>query len=261
MRPNRTKQLLRDGKTAFGCFVRYPDSTLVEVMGHHGWDFFVFDGEHGTLEPHSCEDMVRASELRDVTAIVRVPTNQPHVILRFLDTGALGCQVPWVRTPEDAELAVQSVKYQPRGARGLAGVRAADYGERGVLGDYVRSANEETLVVVQVESASGVDNVDAIAAVDDVDVVFIGPTDLSNSLGLPGDLGHPTVVEHLERAAAGILAAGKVLGVTVADAETAKAWMQRGARYVTTGVDPILGAGSSRFLAHLRAERAQRAGR
>jgi 4-hydroxy-2-oxoheptanedioate aldolase len=251
MRPNRTKQLLRDGKTAFGCFVRYPDSTLVEVMGHHGWDFFVFDGEHGTLEPRTCEDMVRAAELRDVTAIVRVPTNHPHVILRFLDTGALGCQVPWVQTREDAERAVQSVKYQPRGTRGLAGVRAADYGERGSLGDYVRSANEETLVVVQVESAGAVDQIDAIAAVDGVDVVFIGPTDLSNSLGLPGDLGHATVAEHLERAAKGILAAGKVLGVTVSDAETAKAWMQRGARYVTTGVDPILGAGSSAFLGHL----------
>jgi 4-hydroxy-2-oxoheptanedioate aldolase len=252
MRPNRTKQLLRDGKTAYGCFVRYPDSTLVEVMGYHGWDFFVFDGEHGTLEPSSCEDMVRAADLRDVTAVVRVPTNQPHVILRFLDTGALGCQVPWVQTPEDAERAVQSVKYQPRGARGLAGVRVADYGELGGLGDYVRSANEETLVVVQVESASAVGHVDEIAAIDDVDVVFIGPTDLSNSLGLAGDLGHPTVVEHLERAAAGILAAGKVLGVTVSDAETAKTWMQRGARYVTTGVDPILGAGTSAFLGHLK---------
>jgi 4-hydroxy-2-oxoheptanedioate aldolase len=253
MRINRTKQLLRDGKTAFGCFVRYPDATLVEVMGHHGWDFFIFDGEHGTLEPRACEDMVRAAELRDVTAVVRVPVNQPHVILRFLDTGALGCQVPWVQTAEDAERVVQSVKYQPRGARGLAGVRAADYGERGELGDYVRSANDETLVVVQVESASAVDQVDAIAAIDGVDVVFIGPTDLSNSLGLPGDMRHPTVVEHLERAAAGILAAGKVLGVTVPDPESAKVWMDRGARYVTTGVDPMMGAGTSAFLGHLRA--------
>jgi 4-hydroxy-2-oxoheptanedioate aldolase len=252
MRPNRTKQLLRDGKTAFGCFVRYPDATLVEVIGHHGWDFLIFDGEHGTLEPRACEDMVRAAELRDVDAIVRVPVNQPHVILRFLDTGALGCQVPWVQTPEDAELAVRSVKYQPRGARGLAGVRAAGYGERGALSDYVRGANEETLVVVQVESASAVYRVDEIAAVEDVDVVFIGPTDLSNSLGLPGELSHPTVVEHLERAAAGILAAGKVLGITVSDPESANAWMDRGARYVTTGVDPMIGAGTRAFLGHLR---------
>src|SRR4051812_14753494 len=82
MRANRTKQLLREGKTAFGCFVRPPDPTLVEVMGHHGWDFFIFDGEHGTLEPRACEDMVRAAELRGVAAVVRVPVNQPHVILR-----------------------------------------------------------------------------------------------------------------------------------------------------------------------------------
>ena len=253
MRANRTKQLLRDGKTAFGCFVRSPDPTLVEVMCHHGWDFLIFDGEHGTLEPRACEDMVRAADLHGVAAVVRVPVNQAHVILRFLDTGALGCQVPWVQTAEDAERVVQAVKYQPRGARGLAGVRAADYGERGSLGDYVRAANEETLVVVQVESASAVGQIDAIAAVEGVDVIFLGPTDLSNSLGLPGELRHPTVVEHLERAAAGVLDAGKVLGVTVPDAESAKAWMERGARYVTTGVDPMLRAGTSAFLARTRA--------
>jgi 4-hydroxy-2-oxoheptanedioate aldolase len=253
MRENRTKKLLRDGKTAFGSFVRYPDPTLVEVMGYHGWDFFIFDGEHATLEPRSCENLVRAAELQGITPIVRVPVNQPHVILRLLDTGAQGAQVPWVQTPEDAERAVQSVKYQPRGARGLAGVRAADYGERGALGDYVQRANDETLVVVQVESATAVGHVEAIAATDAVDVVFLGPTDLSNSLGLPGELGHPAVVEHLERAATAIVAAGKVLGVTVSDAETAKKWMDRGARYVTTGVDPMLAAGTRSFLGALRA--------
>ena len=107
---------------------------------------------------------------------MRVPVNQPHVILRLMDTGAQGCQVPWVQDGADAERAVQSVKYGPRGTRGLAGVRAADYGQRGALGDYVRKANEETLVIVHVESAHAVERVDEIAAVDGVDVVFLGPT-------------------------------------------------------------------------------------
>ena len=253
MRENLTKRALREGKPAFGCFVRYPDPTLVEIVCHFGWDFLIFDGEHGTLEPRECENLVRSAELHDVTAIVRVPVNQPHVILRLMDTGAQGCQVPWVQEAADAERAVQSVKYGPRGTRGLAGVRAADYGERGSLGEYVRSANEETLVIVHVESAHAVERVEEIAATDGVDVVFLGPTDLSHSLGVPGETGHPLVLEHLERAAAATLAAGKVVGVTVSDAETAKAWMQRGARYVTTGVDPLLGAGSSAFIGHLRA--------
>jgi 4-hydroxy-2-oxoheptanedioate aldolase len=252
MRENLTKRALREGKPAFGCFVRFPDPTLVEVATYHGWDFLIFDGEHGTLEPRECENMVRSAELHDVTAIVRVPVNQPHVILRLMDTGAQGAQVPWVQDAGDAERAVQSVKYGPRGTRGLAGVRAADYGELGRLDEYVRTANDETLVIVHVESAHAVDRVDEIAAVDGVDVVFLGPTDLSHSLGLPGELNHPVVVEHLERAAAATLAAGKVLGVTVPTAEGAVAWLERGARYVTTGIEPLLGAATHAWLERVR---------
>jgi 4-hydroxy-2-oxoheptanedioate aldolase len=252
MGPNLTKRALRDGKPAFGCFVRFPEPALVEFAAYQGWDFLIFDGEHGTLEPRECENLVRAAQLHDVTAIVRVPVNEPHVILRFMDIGAEGCQVPWIQDASDAERAVQSVKYGPRGARGLAGVRAADYGQRGPLGEYVRTANEETLVIVHVESAQAVEQVGEIAGVDGVDVVFLGPTDLSNSLGVPGELTHPLVLEHLERAAAATLAAGKVLGVTVPTAEAAVTWLERGARYVTTGVEPLLGAATRGWLERVR---------
>jgi 4-hydroxy-2-oxoheptanedioate aldolase len=252
LRENLTKRALREGKAVFGCFVRYPDPTLVEVVSYFGWDFLIFDGEHGTLEPRECESMVRSAELHDVTPIVRVPANEEHVILRLMDTGALGCQVPWVQDAEAAERAVHSIKYGPRGSRGLAGVRAADYGERGSMGEYVRTANEQTLVIVQVESAYAVEHVEEIAAVPDVDVVFIGPTDLSNSLGLPGELGHPLVVEHLERTATAVLAAGKVLGVTVPTVEGAVTWLERGARYVTTGIEPLLGPATKGWLERVR---------
>jgi 4-hydroxy-2-oxoheptanedioate aldolase len=252
MRDNLTKRALREGKAVFGCFVRYPDPTLVEFVSYLGWDFLILDGEHGTLEPRECENLVRAAELHDVTAIVRVPTNQPHVILRLMDTGAQGCQVPWVEDAPDAERAVRAVKYGPRGTRGLAGARAADYGQRGALGEYVRKANEETLVIVHVESAHAVERVDEIAAIDGVDVVFLGPTDLSHSLGVPGEVGHPVVVEHLERAAAATLAAGKVVGVTVPTADGAVAWLERGARYVTTGIEPLLGAATRSWLERVR---------
>jgi 4-hydroxy-2-oxoheptanedioate aldolase len=253
MRDNLTKRALRAGKPVFGCFVRYPDPTLVEVVAYHGWDFVVFDGEHGTLEPRECENLVRSAELHDVTPIVRVPTNQPHVILRLMDTGAQGLHVPWVGDAEDADRAVRSVKYQPRGQRGLAGVRAADYGQRGALGEYVRKANEETLIVVHVETASAVDQVDAIARVDGIDVVFLGPADLSQSLGVPGEVRHATVLEYLERAATATLAAGKALGVTVPDAEAARDWIARGATYITTPLEAVLRAGSSDYLTRARA--------
>jgi 4-hydroxy-2-oxoheptanedioate aldolase len=252
MRENLARRALREGKPVFGCFVRFPDPALVDFAAYQGWDFLIFDGEHGTVEPRVCENLVRAADLHDVTAIVRVPVNQPHVILRFMDIGAQGCQVPWVQDASDAERAVQAVKYGPRGTRGLAGVRAADYGQRGSLGDYVRTANEETLVIVHVESAHAVERVDEIAAVDGVDVVFLGPTDLSNSLGVPGQLSHPIVVEHLERAASATLAARKVLGVTVPTAEAAVGWLERGARYVTTGIEPLLSGATRSWLERVR---------
>src|SRR5258707_432985 len=118
---NKTKAKLQAGEAVFGCFTRYPNATLVEVMGYQPWDFIVFGGKQGTLHPADCENMVRAAELRGVTPIVRVTTNNAPIILRLMDTGAQGLHVPWVNTAAEAEQAVQSVKYNPRGMRGLAG--------------------------------------------------------------------------------------------------------------------------------------------
>ena len=105
MRPNLTKRALRDGRPAFGCFVRFPEPALVEFAAYQGWDFLIFDGEHGTMEPRECENLIRAAELHEVTPIVRVPVNEPHVILRFMDLGTQGCQVPWVEDAADAQRA------------------------------------------------------------------------------------------------------------------------------------------------------------
>ena len=118
----RRTRALREGKPAFGCFVRFPDPALVEFAAYQGWDFLIFDAEHGTIDTRMCEGLVRAAELHDVTAIVRVPVNQPHVILQFMDIGPQGCQVPWVEDAADAERAVRAVKTgrAARAARGSA---------------------------------------------------------------------------------------------------------------------------------------------
>ena len=105
MHTNTAKAKLKAGETIFGCFIRYPEASLVEVMGYQPWDFLVFDGEHGVLEPRDCENLVRAAELRGVTPIVRVPTNLPPQILRLMDTGPLGLHVPWVNSAAEAEAA------------------------------------------------------------------------------------------------------------------------------------------------------------
>src|SRR5258708_3018928 len=213
MRTNTAKAKLKAGETIFGCFIRYPDASSVEVVGYQPWDFLVFDGEYGVLEPRDCENMVRAAELRGVTPIVRVPTNLPPQILRLMDTGAQGLHVPWVNSPEEAEAAVRSVKYYPRGQRGLAGVPAPDSGQGGSLADYTRQANAETLVVVHIETAEAVACAAEIAAVDGIDVVFIGPTDLSQSLGVPGQPQHPQVLAAIDQIIAAVAPSPAALGI------------------------------------------------
>lgn len=253
MRSNTTKAKLKAGETVLGCFVRYPDATLVEVMGYFGWDFLVLDGEHGTLEPAAAENMVRAAELQGVTPIVRVPTNLPATILRLMDTGAHGLHVPWVNTPEEAEAAVRSVKYQPRGVRGLASVRAADYGQAAPLGEYVAKANAETLVVVHIETIAAVERLPEIVAVPDIDVIFIGPTDLSHSLGVPGQLQHPSVQEAMQRIVDAVSGSSAALGVMVPNAAGARAWRERGARYIAINFESLLGPAARAYLGEVRA--------
>ena len=253
MKTNTTKAKLKAGETVFGCFVRYPDASLVEVMGYQGWDFLVFDGEHGTLEPRDCEHLVRAAELRGVTPVVRVPTNQPPAILRLMDTGPQGVHVPWVNSAAEAEAAVRSVKYYPRGIRGLAGIRAADYGQAAALGDYVREANEQTLVAIHIETADAVDRLSEIVAIDGLDVIFIGPMDLSHSLGVPGQPQHPTVQAAMQRIVDAVAQTELALGILVGSAAAAREWRQRGARYITTTFEAILRPAADEYLQAVRA--------
>ncbi|GMR10556.1 MAG: HpcH/HpaI aldolase/citrate lyase family protein [Anaerolineae bacterium] len=255
MHPNKTKAKLQAGETAFGCFVRYPDAGLIELLGHLGWDFLVFDGEHGPLEPRDCEHMVRAAELSGATPIVRVTTNQAHVILRFMDTGAQGAQVPVVNSADDAKAVVQSVKYHPRGVRGLAGVRASGYGQKGPLTDYIQQANAETLVIIHIETAAAVDRISEIVAVEGVDVVFIGPTDLSQSLGFPGQVQHAKVQSAIERVVDTVAGAQPQLGIFVSDPAIAMQWQDRGARYIATSLEAVLRPATQDFLEVVRSER------
>ena len=252
MRHNTTKEKLKKGEVVFGCFTRYPNATLAEVLGYCGWDFIVFDGEHGTIEPADCEQMVRAAELQGVTPIIRVPVNQPHVILRFLDTGAQGLHVPMVRTAADAEAVVRSVKYQPRGSRGLAAVRAADFAQRAPFVDYIAQANAETLVVAHIETEDSVACLPQIAAVDGLDVAFLGPTDLSNSLGIPGQLKHPKFEAIWRQFLDALSGSSAALGIMVPNAEAARMWRDRGARYIAIGLESVLNPACRAYLADAR---------
>jgi len=198
------------------------------------------------------EDLCRALDVRGVTPIARVTTNRPEIILRFLDTGAHGVHVPWVNTVEGVEQAVRSVKYDPRGMRGLAGTRSSEWGLRESLGEYVERANRETMVVIHIETREAVDAIEDYVAIDGVDVLFIGPTDLSQSLGHPGQPGHPDVVAAMERVADVVVPSDKTLGIYAGTAAATEQWLERGARYFTTGVEMFLKDGMTAHLDRVR---------
>jgi 4-hydroxy-2-oxoheptanedioate aldolase len=252
MKSNLTKAKLQAGESAFGCFVRHSDPGFMEMLGYLGWDFIVFDGEHAPNDPRDVENLARALSAFDVTPIARVPTNQQPIILRYLDTGVGGVVVPWVNTPDEAEAVVQAVKYYPRGKRGLAGVRAADFGLREPLGQYIARANAESLVIVQCESLTAVDHAATIAGIDGVDVVFVGPNDLSQSMGLPGQTTHPDVIAAIQRVIDAVTPTGKAVGILARDLEMAKFWHERGVRLVATNIDSIIAGGVRGYLGAAR---------
>jgi 4-hydroxy-2-oxoheptanedioate aldolase len=249
---NTTKRRLAGGETLVGSFLRYPVGTLAELMALGGWDFLVLDAEHGGLQPRDVEDLSRACELHDVTPIVRVTSNERSTILRFLDAGAHGIQVPWVESVASAEAAVQAAKYKPRGSRGLAATRSAGFGIHAAYGEYVGESNRETLIVAQIESAEAAANIEEIVGIDDVDVIFVGPTDLSHAMGHVGDPSHPTVQAAIDRIVTATLASDKILGAFASDPADAVAWRKLGARYLCTGLESLMASAIKDYLEIVR---------
>ncbi len=189
MRPNRVKQVMRQGKLAIGTYVALADPQIVEIIGLAGFDSAFIDMEHTGFDLSLVCEMVRAADLAGVTSMVRVPDNDPKLILRLLDMGAEGIIIPHVDGFEGARRAVEAVRYPPLGRRGgAAGSRAARFGTV-PWEEHVRQSNDEVVLVVMTEDEKGINDIEKIAALDGVDLVGIGPTDLAETLGVrqPGD--------------------------------------------------------------------------
>ena len=230
------KQRLAAGETAIGCFVNTPAGGLIEIMGHAGLDFVVLDAEHGPLSMETCEVLLRAADNVGVAGIVRILSNEPTLAQRALDIGAAGVQVPQIQSQADAERAVRGAKYAPLGVRGLSPfIRASDYGAR--LAGFTQQANQETMVIIHIEGKEGVDAIDAVLAVEGIDVIFLGPYDLSQSVGVPGQVNHPQVAALMRTVAEKAHAAGVTLGAFAKDVPGSRKLMELGVRYLMCGVD------------------------
>lgn len=228
---NKLKKTLKEGGAAIGTFVINESPDMVEVLALGGFDFIIIDTEHGPLSVETTKNLVRAAEYRGITPITRVTENTATQILRVLDIGSHGIQVPQVSTAEDAKKVVEASKYFPLGNRGMALARAADYGNVNAL-DYFANANEETLVVVHCESKECFENLEEIVKVPGVDVIFFGPFDMSQSLGIPGQIDHPKIQEMTEKVIELTRKYGKAAGIFVPTAEKAKMRIQQGFQYI-----------------------------
>ena len=248
MRKNLTKEKIKEGKKAYGVFVPMWCPAIVEIIGHIGFDFVILDAEHSPMSAESCEHMVRAADCVNITPIIRVGMNIRQNILRYLDIGALGVLMPQINSKAEVETVIESVKYPPEGRRGLAGVRAANYGLTGSLGDYVKEANRETMVIVQVETMQAVGNLKEILAVPGTDVIFIGPSDLSSAMGYPGQVNHPEVQKMIVYLVDEIRTAGKVAGTVAYDLDTLRRCKERGFQYIAYNVGPMLAKSGREYL-------------
>jgi 4-hydroxy-2-oxoheptanedioate aldolase len=254
VKANRAKAKLKAGETLIGTYMRHRDAGISEILCYLGFDFILFDSEHGPIAEVDAENLARVCELTECTPIIRVNTNMASMIGRNLDTGMQGVQIPMVNSADEARAAVRAAKYQPIGARGLAAARAAHFGQLlpFTYKDHIEKSNEETMVIVQIETPQAIDNLPQIVEVPDIDVIFIGPTDLSNSLGHPGDFKHADVQRAFDRIISIVSKTDKKLGVLAATTEAVIDWKGRGARYIMTVFEAILGPAVRNFLATVR---------
>ena len=252
MKPNRMKEKLHAGEPAFGVSVMIPSPQLVEMLGAFGFDWVLLDCEHGTLTLESVELMAMAAEASGMTPIARPATRGADHILQVLDRGVMGVQVPHVNTAAEARAVVQAVKYHPGGQRGLAaGTRAAVYDAHGSMAEYVRAANEQTLIAIQLEDREAIANLDELLKVAGIDVFFVGPSDLSQSMGHPGNPKAPPVAEAINRSFERIVAAGCIPG-TPATAESVAGVLKQGVRYIYTHVPRLIAASAKAYFEKAR---------
>jgi len=237
MKINILKKALEEGKTVFGPFCKLLDPAVVELAALAGFDFVIIDMEHGPYSIETVQQMLRAAEAKGITPVVRVTENKETSILRVLDIGAKCIQVPQISTAMDAQKVVKSAMFHPKGERGMCRyVRAGEYTAIDKAEHFGRS-NESILTIIHIEGVAGLENLPSILANDGIDVIFLGPYDLSQSCGVPGQVHHEKVVKRMEEAVAEARKSGKMVGTFVETLEDAKKWEKIGVQYISYAVD------------------------
>ncbi|WP_108893273.1 HpcH/HpaI aldolase family protein [Palleronia abyssalis] len=244
---NSFKERLISGRHQLGLWNAIPGPVVSELLAHTGFDWIVVDTEHSPIEVSGALPALQAlATVPDVGAVVRPAANDVVLIKRHLDQGAQTLLIPQVQSAEEASAAVSAMRYPPRGGRGVAGLhRASLYG---AIPDYITAAEAELCLIVQIETATALDRLEAIATVEGVDGIFIGPSDLSASMGYPGELDHPEVRSAIDGAIDRAKAVGVPIGILATGQDTAAAHIARGTSFTAVGLDVGILANGARAL-------------
>lgn len=245
---NRFKQALREGRPQIGLWLGLANAYCAEICAGAGFDWLLLDGEHAPNDLRSLLAQLQAIAAYPSHPAVRIPVGDTVLIKQTLDLGVQTLLVPMVESAEQAQSLVRATRYPRAGVRGVGSAlaRASRWNR---VTDYLRRADNEICLLAQVETAAGLENLDAIARVEGVDGVFIGPADLAGAMGHLGNPGHAEVQEAIEEGIARIRAAGKVAGILSADEKLARRYLTLGCGFVAVGVDTTLLARSTQLLA------------
>jgi 4-hydroxy-2-oxoheptanedioate aldolase len=245
---NPFKAALREGRAQIGLWLALGSAYTAEICATAGFDWMLIDAEHGPNDLRSILAQLQAIAPYPSHAVVRPPSGETALVKQYLDIGCTTLLVPMVETAEQAKALVAAVRYPPEGVRGV-GSALARASRWNAYDGYLKSAGPEICLLVQIESRKGLDNLDAIAAVDGVDGVFIGPSDLAASLGHIGNPGHPEVQAAVQGGFDKVRAAGKAAGILTADQALCRRYLDLGFLFVAVGIDLSLLAGAVRSLA------------
>ena len=241
---------MRRGEPSIGSWMSMAHPSIAEILAMAGYDWIVIETEHTAIDVSEVLRLIIAIEQRGSVPLVRLAWNDPIQAKAVLDSGAAGILVPMVNTKADAELAVSMTKYPPLGSRGVGLARAQGYGIN--FDAYVTNANADTLLLVQIEHREAVENIEQILSVTGIDGVFIGPYDLSLSLGIPGRLNHPDILAAKQKVLTATLAHGLIAGMHFVQPQTAASDCQKaiseGYRFIALGTDILFLGDSARDL-------------
>ncbi len=245
--PNSFRRDLLAKRRLVGCWVALTSNISTEILGYAGFDWLLIDGEHAPNEMSSFIGQLQALKDSASAPVVRPDSAEPVIIKRLLDIGFYNFMMPWIETAEQAQRVVQATRYPPQGFRGMGtGHRSNRYG---YVEDYFSTINDNISVMVQIESAKGVENAEAIAAVDGIDGLFIGPSDLSAALGVLGQPNHPEVQAAIAQVLAAADEHGKPVGILAPVEADARRYLEMGMTFVAVGGDVSLLRNASKALA------------